>query len=170
MMDRKQPDLIRNSKLKSIVNADHAVRVRYVSNPVIGQRRMRVEERWETSKKIEESSFGQVLLQKCTPNAYPALKVKGIYTNRRFVGKRSATIGFIAVSAMPPILMCPHCFHRGIHCRENYHCLKECHRSKLWEEEKCYSFVKETGRELQLIFHPLHNGLALSAPPRCDFV
>ncbi|KAK3336380.1 hypothetical protein B0T19DRAFT_37132 [Cercophora scortea] len=80
-MESSLPDLVRDTKLETIRAADHVVHIIYVSNVSIGQRRARVEERWETGKFLGRGSFGCVLLQKCTsgPNSGQVRAVKEIY-------------------------------------------------------------------------------------------
>jgi hypothetical protein len=60
------PDLVSDSKLEVDVFPDHVIHSDYVSNPSTGQRRTRIEERWENTRTIGRGSFGVVSLQTCT--------------------------------------------------------------------------------------------------------
>jgi hypothetical protein len=70
-MERKLPGLVRDTKLEIIVSQTHTLQVEYVSNPATGERRTRVEERWETTQDLGRGAFGQVWLEKCTAGPSP---------------------------------------------------------------------------------------------------
>lgn len=65
-MDDNLSDLVRDSKLESVVFGDHTIHTKYISNPAAGQRRVRVEEIWQRTKELGRGSYGVVWLEKCT--------------------------------------------------------------------------------------------------------
>lgn len=65
-MEQNLPDIVRDSKLEVKIFADHIVQIDYVSNPITGQRRSRVEQRWQLMEELGKGSYGAVWLAKCT--------------------------------------------------------------------------------------------------------
>lgn len=59
-MEQNLPDIVRDSKLEVKVFADHIVQTDYVSNPVMGQRRARVEQKWQLTEELGKGSYGAV--------------------------------------------------------------------------------------------------------------
>lgn len=60
------PDLVRDSKLEVQVYRRHVIQVDYVSNPELGHRRVRVEQTWQTARRLGSGAFGVVWLEECT--------------------------------------------------------------------------------------------------------
>lgn len=65
-MDRPLSDLVRDTKLEVEVYPNHTVQITYVSNPATGQRRTRLEQRWQPSGEAGRGSFGYVRLETCS--------------------------------------------------------------------------------------------------------
>jgi hypothetical protein len=65
-MEESPSDLVRDSKLESSILDDYTIHTKYISNPATGERRTRVEERWQRTKELGRGSYGVVWLEKCT--------------------------------------------------------------------------------------------------------
>jgi hypothetical protein len=64
-------DLVLDSKLQAEVFDDHTLQTNYISNPSIGERRVRVEEKWQRTKRLGSGSYGVVWLEKCLSGPNP---------------------------------------------------------------------------------------------------
>jgi hypothetical protein len=71
-------DLVLDSKLQAEAFDDHTLQTNYISNPSTRERRVRVEEKWQRTKKLGSGSHGVVWLEKCLsgPNSGQLRAVK----------------------------------------------------------------------------------------------
>jgi hypothetical protein len=58
-------DLVHDTRLETKVVGDRTIHTKYISNPITGQRRQRLEETWERIEELGRGSFGVVWLERC---------------------------------------------------------------------------------------------------------
>ncbi len=64
-MNTALSDLLLDSKLQAEAFHDHTLQTNFVSNPSTRERRVRVDEKWQRTKKLGSGSYGVVWLEKC---------------------------------------------------------------------------------------------------------
>src|SRR3569833_1669498 len=91
----QQSDLVRDSKLDCRVAGNCTIHTRYISDLAAGQRRIKIEERWEKSSILGQGAFGSVWLERSQsgPRSGRARAVKEIAIGRGGIGSEPA-IGY----------------------------------------------------------------------------